>query len=176
MSTYRRAKISGGTFFFTVTLANRRSTFLIDHIDRLREAHRIVDERRPFKTLAICILPDHLHTIWQLPESDLDFSTRWSLIKTHFSRGVQPTRDPSASKISKREKGIWQRRFWEHAIRDERDLFRHIDYIHFNPVKHGHVMRVRDWPYSSFHRYVARGDLPEDWGGDMKEIAGAFGE
>ena len=173
---YRRARFRGGTFFFTVTLADRHGSQLVDHIGLLRDSYQTVHKRRPFKTIAICILPDHLHAIWQLPDDDLDFSTRWSLIKNEFSRGLiaQPRR--SASKISKREKGIWQRRFWEHTIRDDGDLARHVDYIHFNPVKHGHVTRVQDWPHSSFHRYVACGDLTEDWGGDMKDIQGAFGE
>jgi len=118
---------------------------------------------------------DHLHAVWALPEDDADFSTRWSSIKSGFSRGLD-ARPRSASKLSKREKGIWHRRYWEHAIRDEADLERHVDYVHFNPVKHGHVARVVDWPFSSFHRDVERGLLAEDWGGDMREIQGSFGE
>ena len=111
-----------------------------------------------------------------MPEGDADFSKRWSLIKSGFSRGLSPSQSRSASKISKREKGIWQRRYWEHAIRDDADFERHVDYIHFNPVKHGHVTRVADWPHSSFHRYVERGWLAADWGGDMRDIQGSFGE
>jgi putative transposase len=175
MPQYRRVKISGTAFFFTLVLADRSSHLLVDQIDRLRQAYRVVQERRPFKTIAICILPDHVHAIWTMPESDTDFSTRWGLIKSGFSRGLE-ARPRSKSKIAKREKGIWQRRYWEHAIRDEADLDRHIDYIHFNPVKHGHVSRVADWPHSSFHRYVERGELAADWGGDMRDIQGAFGE
>jgi putative transposase len=175
MPQYRRAKVSGFTFFFTVVLADRSSTLLVDQIDRLRKAYRLVGEHRPFETVAICVLPDHIHAIWSLPEGDADFSSRWSLIKSGFSRGLQD-KPRSPSKIVKREKGIWQRRFWEHAIRNDRDLDRHVDYIHFNPVKHGRVTRVVDWPHSSFHRYVERGELPADWGGDMTEILGAFGE
>ena len=110
-----------------------------------------------------------------MPDGDGDFSIRWALLKSSFSRGVE-ARPRSPSKIAKREKGIWQRRYWEHAIRDEADLERHVDYIHFNPVKHGLVSRVADWPHSSFHRYVEQGLLEVDWGGDMKEIAGSFGE
>jgi putative transposase len=106
---------------------------------------------------------------------DTDFSIRWNLIKSGFSRGLD-SRPRSSSKVRKREKGIWQRRYWEHAIRNERDLDRHVDYVHFNPVKHGHVTRVVDWPHSSFHRYVEKGLLVSDWGGDMTEIQGAFGE
>jgi putative transposase len=125
------------------------------------------------ETIAICVLPDHIHAVWALPEGDADFSTRWNLIKTGFSRGRDPM-PRSASKAHKREKGIWQRRYWEHTIRDDADLERHVDYIHFNPVKHGHVTRVVDWPHSSFHRYVERGQLASDWGGDIKDIQGAF--
>jgi putative transposase len=175
MPRYVRAKIKGSVFFFTVVLAERSSNLLIDQIDRLRRVYRIVQQRRAFETIAICVLPDHIHALWALPEGDADFSTRWSLIKGGFSRGLEPN-PRSASKIGKREKGIWQRRYWEHAIRDDADLERHIDYIHFNPVKHGHVARIADWPHSSFHRYVERGLLRADWGGDMKDVHGSFGE
>jgi putative transposase len=175
MSYYRRAKIEGGTYFFTVTLADRSGDLLIREIDRLRRVYRSVQESRPFETDAICILPDHLHAIWSLPAADADFATRWSLIKSGFSRGF-PAAPRSASKIVRREKGIWQRRYWEHAIRDDADLNRHVDYIHFNPVKHGLVSRVCDWQHSSFHQHVKRGLLPADWGGDARNISGAFGE
>jgi putative transposase len=175
MSHYRRAKIKGGTFFFTVALADRRCDLLTREIDRLRRIYRSVQESRPFETEAICILPAHLHAIWSLPPTDHDFATRWNLIKAGFSRGL-PTAPRSDSKIARREKGIWQRRYWEHAIRDDTDLVRHVDYIHFNPVKHGLVSRVCDWPHSSFHQHVKRGFLPADWGGDMRDISGAFGE
>ncbi len=171
MPDYRRAKIAGGTFFFTLTLADRSSDLLVREVDRLRCAYTQVQKRRPFETIAICVLPDHLHAIWVLPDDDSDFAMRWSPIKSGFSRGL-PVAARSASKVAKRERGIWQRRYWEHAIRDDADLTRHIDYIHFNPVKHGLVSRVCDWPHSSFHQYVKRGDLPEDWGGDVREMAG----
>ena len=101
---------------------------------------------------------------------------RWSLIKGGFSRGLVAAPSRSSRHIKKREKGLWQRRYWEHVIRDEADLHRHIDYIHFNPVKHGLVARVVDWPHSSFHQYVAREEVPADWGGDIREVAGSFGE
>jgi len=117
-----------------------------------------------------------MHAVWSLPDRDANFSLRWRLIKNGFSRPLATNEQRTSSKIAKREKGIWQRRYWEHAIRDERDLERHVDYIHFNPVKHGHASRVCDWPHSSFHRYVARGLLPPDWGGDMDESIGNFGE
>jgi putative transposase len=176
MPQYRRAIIPGGTFFFTVTIADRSDDLLVREVDRLQRVYQSVSARRPFGTVAICILPDHLHAIWSLPGEDADFSLRWNLIKSGFSRGLSPATSLSARHIAKREKGLWQRRYWEHAIRDETDLARHVDYIHFNPVKHRLVTRVRDWPHSSFHQYVAGGDLPEDWGGDMREIRGAFGE
>jgi putative transposase len=121
-------------------------------------------------------LPDHLHALWTLPLRDADFASRWNLIKGGFSRGLTAAADRSASKAAKREKGIWQRRYWEHTIRGDADPGRHIDYIHFNPVKHGFVSRVCDWPHSSFHQYVKRGDLPFDWGGDIRDLPGAFGE
>jgi REP-associated tyrosine transposase len=175
MPQYRRAKIEGSVFFFTVVLAERPRNLLFEKIDRFRRICRTIQQRRPFETIAICVLPDHVHALWALPEGDADFSTRWSLIKSGFSRGLDP-KARSASKVAKREKGIWQRRYWEHAIRDNADLERHVDYIHFNPLKHGHVTRVADWPHSSFHRYVERGLLAADWGGDMRDIQGSFGE
>jgi putative transposase len=176
MPQYRRAKIEGSVFFFTVVLADRKSNLLIDEIERLRKSYRLVQQNLPFETVAICVLPDHLHALWAMPPGDADFSTRWGLIKTGFSRGLDPAFSRSVSKTAKREKGIWQRRYWEHAIRDDADLERHADYIHFNPVKHGYVTRVSDWPHSSFHRYVERGLLAADWGGDLSEITGSFGE
>jgi putative transposase len=176
MPRYLRAKIDGGTYFFTVTLADRSSNLLVEQIVLLRRAYRSVRDRFPFETIAICVLPDHLHAIWRLPEGDADFPLRWNLIKGGFSRVLPHIGSQSPSKVTKREKGIWQRRYWEHVIRDEDNLERHVDYIHFNPVKHGLVTRVCDWPHSSFHRYVARKVLPADWGGDVGEIRGSFGE
>jgi putative transposase len=176
MSRYRRAKVEGGVFFFTVTLADRSSDLLVRHVDHLRKVYASVQEWYPFETIAICVLPDHLHAIWSLPPSDTNFSLRWRLIKSGFSREFDGNAQRSSSKIAKREKGIWQRRYWEHAIRDDADLARHVDYIHFNPVKHGYTSRVCDWPHSSFRRYVARGLLPPDWGGDISDTTGAFGE
>ncbi|RXZ43131.1 REP-associated tyrosine transposase [Crenobacter cavernae] len=174
MSHYRRALRPGGSYFFTVTLADRRSTLLVDEVDRLRDIYRRVCRDHPFETLAICILPDHLHAVWSLPQGDADYSRRWSLIKSGFSRGLMAAATRSGSKIRHREKGIWQRRFWEHMIRDERDLQRHIDYVHINPLKHGYVQQVSDWPYSSFHRWVRDGCLPRDWAGGVED--GEFGE
>ncbi|MGE8361834.1 REP-associated tyrosine transposase [Pseudomonas sp.] len=175
MSHYRREWVPGGTYFFTVTLADRRSRLLLDEISLLRKVYANASKRLPFKTVAICVLPDHLHAIWSLPDGDSDYSQRWALIKSQFSRALPAAISVSQSKSRKREKGIWQRRFWEHCIRDDEGLARHVDYIHYNPVKHGLVTQVRDWPYSSFHRYVERGDVPRDWGGQA-DIEGGFGE
>jgi len=176
MSRYRRSKIDGGVFFFTVALADRSSDLLVREVDRLRRSYASVQKRLPFETIAICILPDHLHAIWALPQDDANFPLRWNLIKGGFSRGLPTVVRPTASKLAKREKEIWQRRYWEHAIRDDADLERHVDYVHFNPVKHGYINRVCDWPYSSFSRYVERGVLPSDWGGEVGAMTGTFGE
>ena len=176
MTNYRRAPIAGGTFFFTVNLANRRSSLLVDNIDQLRAAFRKTRHRHPFVIDAIVILPDHLHAIWTLPEGDGDFATRWNLIKGRFSRGLGRTERVSPSRLSRRERGIWQRRYWEHAIRDDEDFARHVDYIHFNPVKHGHVDRIAAWPYSSFHRFIRQGMYPAEWAADIDGDDGNFGE
>jgi putative transposase len=144
MTRYRRAKNDGGLFFFTVTLADRSSQLLVQHIQLLRDAYAFVLRKYPFATIAICVLPDHLHAVWSLPEGDTNFPLRWSLIKSRFSRGLSSDPRRSASKIKKREKGIWQRRYWEHAIRNDADLARHVDYVHYNPVKHGYVSRACD--------------------------------
>lgn len=176
MSRYRRMRIDGGVFFFTVVLADRSSTLLVDQIVRLRRIHESVRKRLPFEVVAVCVLPDHIHAIWALPEHDSNYSLRWSLIKSGFSRGLEVDTVRSPSKSRKRERGVWQRRFWEHTIRDDADLERHVDYIHFNPVKHDYVTRTGDWPYSSFHRYVRDGILASDWAGDTLDLGGNFGE
>ncbi|MEC5399929.1 REP-associated tyrosine transposase [Uliginosibacterium sp. H1] len=163
---YRRSFFPGGTFFFTVTLADRRSDLLVRYVDALRLAFQTVRARHPFDVTAIVVMPDHLHTIWQLPDGDDNYAQRWALIKSAFSRSIPSRESVSPSRRIKRERGIWQRRCWEHQIRDEQDFARHVDYIHFNPVKHGHASRVVDWPYSSFHRYVREGLLSVDWGGE----------
>ena len=134
---YRRAYHAGATYFFTVNLADRSLRLLVDHIDALRDAVRHVRRDHPFNIIAWVVLPDHLHAIWQLPDGDADFSTRWALIKANFSRRVPTGERIRDSRRQKGERGIWQRRFWEHLIRDDRDLQIHVDYIHFNPVKHG---------------------------------------
>ncbi len=168
MSNYRRIKRPGGTFFFTVNLADRHSTLLVDRIGGLRAAYGVVGRQHPFRTEAIVVLPDHLHAIWTLPEGDSDFATRWKKIKAHFSKavirgadrgddvggdgGLAPTLRVSPSKSRKGEVGIWQRRFWEYTIRDDADLANHLRYIRDNPVKHGLVSDPVQWPFSSIHR------------------------
>jgi len=176
MPHYLRAKIDGGIFFFTVTLADRSSDLLVRRVNRLRRFYMLTQKRYPFETVAICILPDHLHAVWSLPLGDRDYTLRWSVFKAGFSRGLTEVASLTASKIAKRERGLWQRRYWEHTIRDDADLERHVDYVHFNPVKHGYVSQVRDWLFSSFHRYVERGILPADWGGETTAFHGEFGE
>lgn len=176
MTSYRRNFLSGGSFFFTVNLADRRLSLLTTHIDVLRNAFREIRQRHPFTIDAIVVLPDHLHAVWTLPEGDADFATRWRLIKSAFSRHLDTGEGISASRTAKGERGIWQRRYWEHTIRDEDDFARHVDYVHINPVKHGLVARVRDWQPSSFHRMVRLGAYPEDWAGDLSDYGGDFGE
>jgi putative transposase len=176
MTGYRRNFVAGGSFFFTVNLAERRLRLLTGHVDQLRTAFREVRRRHPFTIDAMVVLPDHLHTVWTMPEGDADFATRWRLIKSAFSRRLPAGERISDSRAAKGERGIWQRRYWKHTIRDESDFVRHIDYIHINPVKHGFVTRVRDWPYSSFHRMARLGVYPVDWAGDVADEGAHFGE
>jgi len=176
MTNYRRNFVPGGSYFFTVNLAERRLRLLTEHVNLLRAAFRYARARHPFAVEAIVVLPDHLHALWSLPEGDADFALRWRLIKSAFSRGLPPGERISRSRSNKGERGIWQRRYWEHTLRDEDDFARHVDYIHFNPVKHSHARRVRDWPYSSFHRMVRLGLYPADWTGDGGDEEDGFGE
>jgi putative transposase len=175
MSRYIRSYVPGATYFFTVNLADRSSDLLVREIGKLRSAYADVQRRHPFHTLAICVLPEHLHALWRLPDDDADFALRWQQIKRHFSTQVDAPVTAGASLAAKREKGVWQRRYWEHQVRDETDFARHVDYIHYNPVKHGHVRQVKDWPHSSFHQWAARGDVPEAWG-LVEAPDGRFGE
>lgn len=176
MTDYRRHWLAGGTFFFTVALAERSSSLLVDHIDDLKQAIRYAKNEYPFHIVAMVVLPEHLHTIWTLPENDADYATRWKMIKARFSRGIPRGERRSASRIAKGERGIWQRRYWEHTIRDDEDFRRHIDYIHYNPMKHGYVCAVADWPHSTFHSYVRDGVYPADWGGSADIGDTVFGE
>jgi putative transposase len=175
MVGYRRNRLQGGTYFFTVTLAERQSSALVDQIGALRAAFRVAKRERPFIIDAIVVLPDHLHVILTLPQGDADFAGRWRRIKGHFSSqllaaGIAIWRHANG------ELALWQRRYWEHTIRDEQDFVRHVDYVHYNPVKHRLVTRVREWPHSSFHLYVRRGLLPQDWAGDVNEAPSDYGE
>jgi len=164
MRTYIRARSKGGLYFFTINLAERhQNNLLITHIDLLRAAFKKTKQNHPFDIEACVILPEHLHCIWRLPEGDDDFPTRWRLIKSHFSSNIERDERISNSRKRKQERGIWQRRYWEHVIRDDTDYQRHVDYIHYNPVKHGYVRQVKDWPYSSFHLWFKRNLYPENW-------------
>ncbi|WP_250459766.1 REP-associated tyrosine transposase [Microbulbifer litoralis] len=175
MVTYRRNRLPGGTYFFTVTLRNRDATTLTDHIDALRQAFRSTRNKYPFTLDAVVILPDHLHTIWTLPLKDDDYPTRWRSLKSLFVRALKKRGIP-LSRDAKGEYALWQRRYWEHTIRDSEDLSRHMDYIHYNPVKHGLVKRARDWPHSSFHRWVESGVYDLDWGGPEPLEEEGYGE
>ena len=166
MTNFRRAKIAGATYFFTVNCAQRHgNALLVEHIDLLRQVVRKVKNDHPFTIDAMVVLPEHLHCIWSLPEGDADYKTRWALIKAGFSRQIPSGEGRSESRIKRGERGIWQRRYWEHLIRDDLDYQRHVDYIHWNPVKHGWVQQVKDWPHSSFHVFVKEGRCPQDWAG-----------
>ncbi len=163
---YRRTKIFGGTYFFTVVTYGRNKIFADrENITTLRDGFQHVMKNHPFSINAIVVLHDHLHTILTLPEGDHDFSTRWRLIKTYFSRKYRydPTLSTPASRAKKKEIAVWQRRFWEHAIRNDEDYKRHVEYIHYNPVKHGLVTAPKKWIHSSFHKYVREGKYDTDW-------------
>ncbi len=178
MRRYIRAPgLGGARYFFTLTLAQRHGNdALVRHVAALRQAFAAVRARHPFEIEAIVVLPEHLHALWRLPPDDGDYALRWRLIKAGFSRALPAREGVSASRKSKGERGVWQRRYWEHQIRDDADWARHVDYIHFNPVKHGLVQRACDWPHSSFHRFVAAGRLPADWGIGVDAPQGGFGE
>jgi putative transposase len=166
MPDYRRNRVAGGTYFFTVNLLDRDRPLLVEHIELLRESVRRVRELMPFHIDAWVVLPEHMHALWTLPEGDADFPRRWQAIKMAFSKRVTAGEALSASRRSRGERGIWQRRYWEHTIRDDRDYAAHMDYIHFNPVKHGLVTEVAAWPFSSFHKSVALGLYPLAWTGE----------
>ncbi|MBR1250417.1 transposase [Bradyrhizobium sp. AUGA SZCCT0169] len=173
MPNYRRAFVPGGCWFFTVNLLERQKSLLVEHIESLRDAVAATRMGHPFTIDAFVVLPDHVHAVWTLPPGDHDFSTRWRLIKSRFARALPKQERLSAVRVARNERG--QRRFWEHLIRDEADYARHVEYCYINPLKHGLVTRVRDWPHSSFHRDVGAGLFPEDWAGDG-ETSGDFGE
>lgn len=184
MPNYKRAYVPGGTFFFTVVTYLRRKLFDLEaNRELLGDAFRDCRKSWPFEINAIVLLPDHLHTIWTLPENDHNFSGRWSVIKSGFTKrflaaGGNDWR-VSEGKRNEHRRGVWQRRFWEHVIEDEHDFERHFDYIHFNPVKHRLVNCPREWVASSFHRWVERGVYPSDWACSQSRVpsfVGEFGE
>jgi putative transposase len=171
MSRYRRSTTPGATFFFTVATYKRQPILTQPHVRAaLRDAIEQVRGRLPFLIDAWVLLPDHLHAIWTLPRDDAAYGKRWGMIKSYVSRRCEhlliPVETRSASRIKRREADFWQRRFWEHQIRDDRDFERCVDYIHYNPVKHRLVPRVKEWPYSTFHQYVSRGLYAENWSTD----------
>ena len=154
---YRRSQAKGATFFFTVVTDRRKEVFSsIGNIALIKQTFSHVNEKYPFQTEAFVILPDHIHCIWTLPEDTNDFSTRWRLVKSYFTKECRT-----------KEK-IWQNRFWEHQIRDDGDFTRHIEYIHYNPVKHGYVVSPNEWEHSSFHYFVERGIYQPDWGAKVE--------
>jgi putative transposase len=175
MPNYRRAFVPGGCWFFTVNLLDRRRRLLTDNIDALRQATRLTQVRHPFKIDAMVVLPDHIHAVWTLPFGDAGFSLRWRLIKIAFAQSVPKTERTTSVRVARGERAVWQRRFWEHLIRDDEDFRHHVEYCYINPVKHGLVTRVRDWPHSSFHRDVRADLFPEDGAGDLS-TQGDFGE
>jgi putative transposase len=162
MVKYRRYRVPGGTYFFTLTLRDRKSDWLTRYCGQVINAMKKVRAIHPFKTIALVILPDHLHAMWTLPDGDSNYSLRWRLIKTQFSKNLASS-GISIKKNAKGENILWQNRFWEHTIRNEIDYEKHVNYIHYNPVKHGFVTKPADWPYTTFHRYVKNGILPYDW-------------
>jgi putative transposase len=181
MSNYRRSRTDGGTWFFSL-VAYKRRRFLVEPEAR-RLLRTVIEEIRSLHPFAIdgwVLLPDHLHCIWTLPEGDHDYSKRWGLIKARFSKRAKTLFHRNdwmtVSKQTHREGTLWQRRFWEHEIRDDDDYARHLDYLHYNPVKHGLVKAVADWPFSTFHREVRKGLYPLNWGGNGIDSMGEFGE
>lgn len=172
MPNYRRRRQSGGTYFLTINLHDRRRTLLVVHIELLRRAFKTVMEERAFSLDACVILPDHLHCIMTLPLGDDDYATRIRLIKSRFTRAVLKFDPAAGGRGRKGERLIWQSRYWEHTIRDDADFENHVDYIHFNPVKHDYVNRPIDWSHSSIHRFVKDGILDSTWGttGDVVDM------
>ena len=163
MVLYRRNRVPGGTYFFTLTLADRSARTLVEQIDALRWSLRKTKDKHPFEIVAMVVLPDHLHAVWRLPEGDDRYSTRLQVFKSKFTATLK-ARDACIPRRSSGEPAVWARRFWEHTIRDDDDLRAHVEYVHYNPVKHGLTDRVSAWPYSTFHRDVAMGNVHRDWG------------
>ncbi|MCP4630521.1 MAG: transposase [bacterium] len=171
MSNYKRARF-GTSYFFTVVTYQRKKILCLDSSRKiLREVIQNVKFHHPFSIEAFVLLPEHIHCIWKLPDGDTNYSMRWGLIKKEFTKGYRKlvgTAHPTKSRLRHREAMVWQRRFWEHQIRDRRDFNTHCDYIHYNPVKHGLVSSPRDWQYSTFHGYVRKGKYDTDWGANKQ--------
>ncbi len=165
MSLYRRARVAGASYFLTLTLLDRRNDLLTRHIDLLRETVRATKDRHPFHIDAWVVLPEHMHCVWTLPEGDSEVALRWKAIRFAFSQGLDKTEPRRLHQLIRGERGLWQRRYWRQRIADDLDYQRHLDYIHFDPVRHGYVSQAREWPYSSFHRAVRDGLYPADWTG-----------
>ena len=169
MANYRRAWYLGGTYFFTINLLQRRNNDLLTrHIQSLRTVVKDVRSRHPFAIHGWVVLPDHIHCVIELPQGDSNFALRLKLIKSNFSKCIPKTERVSASRKARGERGIWQRRYWEHLIRDEADFEAHMNYVHINPVKHGLVKYVKNWPYSTFHHLVGQGVYSENWAGGLQ--------
>ena len=173
MVSYRRNRYAGGTYFFTVNLRDRRQGLLVDHVDSLCEVVRSVRQKMPFVIDAMVVLPDHWHAVWTLPDGDSAYARRIRLVKSRFTRKLLDSGVP-LSRDSRGDYDLWQKRYWEHTIRDDRDFETHVNYVHINPVKHGYVKRSVDWLHSTLHRYVGNGALPMNWG--CGEVIGVFGE
>ncbi len=173
MVQYRRSRVAGGTYFFTVNLRDRRSGLLVEHIDALRDIVRDVRAKFPFEIDAMVVLPDHWHSVWTLPQDDANYVRRLRLIKARFTKHLVHA-GVNIAKDARGEYSLWQKRFWEHTIRDDRDFEAHVNYVHINPVKHGYVARAVDWSHSTIHRNVKTGMLPDDWASAPQE--GEFGE
>jgi putative transposase len=170
MPDYRRNRVPGGSYFFTVNLLNRRSNLLVERVADLRAAVRTVKSRNPFHIDAWVVLQDHMHAIWTLPDCDTDFSGRWREIKKAFTKSIPPEEARSNTRSNRGERAVWQHRFWEHTIRDDRDYAAHMDYTHFDPVKHGLVSNPAAWPLSSFHNCVKRGPYPAAWAFSANDV------
>lgn len=171
MPNYIRNRVEGGCYFFTVNLLERhQNELLTEQIGLLRDVVKRVKNQHPFHIDGWVVLPEHMHFILTLPQGDDDYAIKIRLIKTYFSKGLANTERRSLVRQKRGERGIWQRRFWEHSIRDEADYIAHMDYLHYNPVKHGHVEQVKDWTYSTFHHLVKSEVYPENWGGNRVEL------
>ena len=171
MPNYIRNYQAGASYFFTINISDRQSQLLTTYIDELRLAYQKTQQKMPFTTDAIIILPDHIHTIWTLPENDNDYPTRIRLLKSYFSRQLPAhvKRTNNQSRQGKSETGVWQRRYWEHTLQNEIDYNRHMDYIHYNAVKHGYAENPADWKHSTFMREVDNGRYDLNWAGDDYE-------